>query len=174
MTATVHDSMLTGSKPGAADSWAKTKAALDGQAREWLTARVATCEDTRKGAVKEAIIGARLVCLDDRLAELHALTDLLSKEPGLVEEGARASASLTPIAACGTTGARRVVLPPVDAAMGVEVAALRRKLRDVEARRLAGQAKQARPAARARSCAICATRAWASRSSLARELPTAS
>jgi tetratricopeptide (TPR) repeat protein len=128
--------------PFAAAAWASVGHALDAYGTEWVAARTDACEATRRrGEQSEALLDRRMNCLDGRLEDFAALSDLLAAaDARLVETSVQAVYSLPPIAACGdreTLLAR--VPPPADVSARRRVDQARQGLARVRALRIAGR-----------------------------------
>ena len=147
----VHDALTKSAKPSTGEVWSRTKRLLDEYALAWVKMRTEACQEARHASrqVEDAALGARLVCLDWRLRELRALTDLLSTESNLGHGSIDAATALVPIADCANAAMRDAVRPYEDPAVRARVDAVRTKVAEADARRLAGRAKSARPIAAA-------------------------
>ncbi|HEY1556299.1 MAG TPA: serine/threonine-protein kinase [Kofleriaceae bacterium] len=94
-------------KPFAASSYAGVEHALDDYANGWTAAVTDACRATRiRGEQSEDVLSLREACLDQRLAELAALSRLLGQaDADIVSKGDRVAYGLEPIAACANTAA---------------------------------------------------------------------
>ncbi|HEY8075204.1 MAG TPA: serine/threonine-protein kinase [Labilithrix sp.] len=145
----VHDAMTKSEKPGAEESFVRTKALLDAYASGWNAMRTDACKRSREvsRSTEDAALGARLVCLDWRLRELRSLTDVLAADPSLGPQGAIAASGLTPLTDCNDPSLREIA--PADPMARAKLDAIRGKLAEVDSLRLARKAKAARPLATA-------------------------
>jgi tetratricopeptide (TPR) repeat protein len=103
------------------------------------------CQATRvRGEQSEEVMQLRMECLDHRREELRALTDVLAQaDPQVVQRAVGSATNLSGLDECRNTEAlRSVVRPPAGPAQS-RVAALRTRLADVKAHRVAGQYKEA-------------------------------
>ncbi|HKE17421.1 MAG TPA: tetratricopeptide repeat protein [Kofleriaceae bacterium] len=114
---------------------------LDRYARSWVAMHTESCEATHvRGEQSEATLDLRTQCLDQRLAGMRALVDLLRKADRSVVAGAvQAVAQLEPIDVCADAAALREVKPPPDAAVRARVEALRGRLQIVKALAITGK-----------------------------------
>ncbi|MEJ7597850.1 MAG: serine/threonine-protein kinase [Kofleriaceae bacterium] len=120
---------------------ARTVAAgLDRYAASWSAARVDACEAAQVRREQTASQQAlRTVCLDERLTELRAVSDLLTVADGTTAINAHAMlAALTPIDACADLATLSERLQPIGTAQIANVRALRGQLARVAAAELAG------------------------------------
>ncbi|MHB8872751.1 MAG: tetratricopeptide repeat protein [Myxococcaceae bacterium] len=137
----VHASMVATGLPFAEASWKDLEKGLDLWAGAWAASWTQACEATRvRGGQSEDLLDLRMSCLDERLAEVRALTGLYSRADA---EALRAAPSallrLQPLSACAEEKALRSPLrPPADPATAARVEALRAELAEVVAVRAAG------------------------------------
>ncbi len=92
-----------GTKLGYADdTWQRVRTRLDAYASSWASATEAACLATRvKGEQSEAMLDLRTSCLDERLDELHALSDVFVGADGkTVERAVQAATSLASLDPC--------------------------------------------------------------------------
>jgi tetratricopeptide (TPR) repeat protein len=69
----------------ALDTWTRITGPLDAYATAWQVSTERACEATRvRGEQSEAMLETRAACLDDRLDELRALSDVLARADGQV------------------------------------------------------------------------------------------
>ena len=94
-------------RPFAASSYAGLERALDHYAGEWSAAVTEACAATRvRGEQNEQVMSLREACLDQRLAEVRALTGLLaSADADLVEKGDKVAYGLEPLEPCANVTA---------------------------------------------------------------------
>ena len=83
-------------------AWTQVERVLDGYAKRWTVASEAACVATRvRGEQSEQMLELRAGCLEDRLAELRALTDVLaSADVEVVKTSVKAARALSSIDAC--------------------------------------------------------------------------
>ena len=108
--AAIESAFLATGKPFAAAAWKRVRRTLDAYTAEWVTTRTTACEATRvRGEQSEEVLARRMRCLDGRLAEVAALTQLFARaDAGTVELAARAAEALPPLAGLlGPGGAGR-------------------------------------------------------------------
>jgi tRNA A-37 threonylcarbamoyl transferase component Bud32/tetratricopeptide (TPR) repeat protein len=86
----------------AVDNFAKVKRTLDAYASSWATTAEDACMATRvRGEQSEAMLDLQTACLDERLDELRALTDLLSTaDAKVVARAPQAARGLSPLELC--------------------------------------------------------------------------
>jgi eukaryotic-like serine/threonine-protein kinase len=137
--------------PYADDAWRVVQNAGDAYAAAWTAARSDACEATRvRGEQSDAMFTLRTECLDRRLGELRAASDLLARaDRDVVEHAAAAVSRLPPIASCNDTAELVAsVRPPEDPEVKKRVVAMRQELDRVRALEAAGKYKDALPDAR--------------------------
>ncbi|MDB4958911.1 MAG: serine/threonine kinase family protein [Myxococcales bacterium] len=103
--------------PFEATAFAGLERALDGYTGEWTSTVVESCEATRvRGEQTEEVLTLRQACLDQRLDELRALTQLLATADGdLVEKGDKIASGLEPLKRCSNiTALRAPGMPPTE------------------------------------------------------------
>ena len=95
--------------PFAEDVWRATATTLDVYGRDWAREYTETCQATRvRGEQSEAVLDLRMQCLDRRLIELRALTDLLARaDARVVERAAQATHDLEPLSMCSVASVDR-------------------------------------------------------------------
>jgi tetratricopeptide (TPR) repeat protein len=134
-------------RPYAADTFARASAALDGYAQRWIAMRTEACEATAvRHEQSAALLDRRMQCLDRRLTELGALTQLFrgAGDPIVVDRAVPAVLGLSSLASCADAdGLLAQVPPPADPAARAEVAALRTELARSVALTRAGKPKDA-------------------------------
>jgi tetratricopeptide (TPR) repeat protein len=98
----------------AAASFESVSRVLDRYAHEWTETSVESCKATRvHGDQTEADMSLRSDCLDGRLAELRALTQLFAKaDTELVDKAAKAASGLDPISTCSNLPVLRTPAAP--------------------------------------------------------------
>jgi tetratricopeptide (TPR) repeat protein len=84
------------------DTWTRITGPLDSYAKSWQATTQQACEATRvRGEQSEAMLAARVACLDDRLDELRALSDVLAGADGkIVANAVQAVHGLSSLAPC--------------------------------------------------------------------------
>jgi tetratricopeptide (TPR) repeat protein len=113
----VEQAFLGTQRPFAASAWAQVRRSLDAYTQAWVTTRTATCEATRvRGEQPEEVMGRRMRCLDGRLAEVTALTQVLAQaDADVVGRALRAVESLPSLAGCSDAAALAGREEPSDA-----------------------------------------------------------
>jgi tetratricopeptide (TPR) repeat protein/tRNA A-37 threonylcarbamoyl transferase component Bud32 len=154
----VRQAFLTLAQVGAEQAFAATARGLDEYGETWRQAHAETCEATHVRREQSAeMLDLRMACLDERLSQLRALTELLVHADGtLVRRAAAASRSLESTGTCAAqlllrAGARL----PENAGDRARYAALETQLAAVKALDYSGRfadevaaASEAREAAR--------------------------
>jgi tetratricopeptide (TPR) repeat protein len=104
----------------AADSWSKVERMLDSYVSSWATAAEHACVATSINAEQsEAMLELQMACLDDRLAEVRALSDVLATADGsVVGKAVQAARNLSPLEPCSDPDRLSAMthLPPEPAA----------------------------------------------------------
>jgi tetratricopeptide (TPR) repeat protein len=133
----VEAAFLGTGRPFATAAWAQVRRSLDAYTSAWVTTRTATCEATRvRGEQPEEVLAGRMRCLDGRLAEMSALTQVLAQaDTDVVGRALRAVEALPPPAGC--TGASALSVGG-----GTQADALRAELVRARARAAAGRYKE--------------------------------
>lgn len=148
----VRRAFLATRVPFAASAWKGAEPLLDSYFRGWAGMRREACEATRvRGEQSEDLLDRRMLCLDQRLRDAGALTDLFRHaDAEVVEKAVSAVSALPAVAGCGDLEALRSRLPlPADPAVRREVEAAGRELARVRALRAAGKYQQGLEVARA-------------------------
>ncbi|HEX8702001.1 MAG TPA: tetratricopeptide repeat protein [Myxococcaceae bacterium] len=103
----VEQAFLGTQRPFAASAWAQVRRSLDAYTSAWVTTHTATCEATRvRGDQSDEVLGQRMRCLDGRLAEVTALTQVLAQaDADVVGRALRAVESLPSLASCSDAAA---------------------------------------------------------------------
>jgi tetratricopeptide (TPR) repeat protein len=121
-------------------AYAAVERAVDAYAVQWTQTATESCRATRiRGDQSEAVLAIRQACLDERLAELGALTKVLADaDAALVEKGDKAVWQLEPVAECSNVAAllTPAAVPP---ALQPKVSELRRELAEAKAQVIAGR-----------------------------------
>jgi hypothetical protein len=108
-------------------AWAEVERVLDDYASRASLAREAACVATRvRGEQSSSMLELRTACLDDRLAELRALTDVLAAaDADVVKTAAKAAHALSPLEPCANVDRlSAAVRLPDDPAARAEIRAL--------------------------------------------------
>jgi tetratricopeptide (TPR) repeat protein/tRNA A-37 threonylcarbamoyl transferase component Bud32 len=108
----------------------------------WAAMSEESCERTNvRGDQSASLLDLRTKCLDRNLAAATALVDVLAqaKTPSVVEGAVTAVAGLPPIAACADVDALTAIVPPADARIAKQIAALDEQLAKAAALQLTGQ-----------------------------------
>ena len=148
----------------AGDAWADARPKVDAYADAWLDAREAACEAALDG---EPFSPAKLACLEQRKDALAAgLAVLAEASPTTTQRAYDVIAGLPPIEACFEDDALRMAPSPASDDEADDVDAIRSKVAEAEALRLAGKYDEAKPVAeaaveRAEKVAFVAVRAEA-------------
>nr|WP_305071233.1 tetratricopeptide repeat protein [Myxococcus sp. RHSTA-1-4] len=156
----IQSAFLATGKPFANAAWRRVRRTLDAYTAAWVTTRTTACEATRvRGEQPEDILARRMHCLDGRLAEVAALTQLFARaDAGTVELAARAAEALPPVERCSDLTALSAREPlPVDAAARARAESLRHTL--VRARALKAAGKYAEAVALLEPAALAAKEA---------------
>lgn len=145
----IHAALLRSGNDAAEDVWSRVRSMLDAYATSWAQMRTLACRESRHSSrtVADAALGAKLMCLDWRLRELRGLTDVLATDSKDVHQSVDAAMGLVPVADCANPAMRDAVKPYEDPAIRSRVDAMRSKLAEVDAQRLAGRPKIAKPLA---------------------------
>ncbi len=146
----IEQDMLATDSPFAADTWARLAPRLDDYADRWTRARTETCEATHvRHEQPEALMDARIRCLDGRLRSFRALVDTLADaDATVVERAVSATTELPSIEQCDDEDyVQALDPPPDDPALAADVLAVEEQLARVRALARAGKAPQALPEA---------------------------
>ena len=149
---TLQSAMLATEVAYAADTWARVEPQLHDYAQRWETAHTEACEATLvRHEQPEALMDARMRCLEQRRLGLRALVQTLGQaDADVVEQAVSATSELPRIDQCAD---EEYVLaqapPPDDPAVAAEVLDLEQQLADGRALSLAGKATEALPLAHA-------------------------
>jgi tetratricopeptide (TPR) repeat protein len=142
--AEVERAMLASEASYATDTWARVAPELDGYAARWQAAHADACEATHvRHEQPEALMDARMRCLEDRRRDLRALVRTLeAADAEVVERAVAAVGALPAIEPCADPAyVRAQALPPADPRRAAEVEALDEELARIKALAGAGQAK---------------------------------
>lgn len=123
----IRAALLASGKPWASTAWRDVEARLDGYARHWVELRRQACE-ARAGENDEAL-GQHLVCLSRCLADLQAVSKLLSRaDPELAEKAVATASALPPLEACASTSGGRPARTPAQEETLTQLAAIKASL----------------------------------------------
>ena len=124
---------------------------LDAYAARWTAMRVETCEATElRREQSPELLDRRMACLNDRMTEMRAVTDVLaSPTPKVVERAVQAAESLVPVDDCAAAAVLASVRPSRATRRGPEADAVRKQIADARALEAGGRFTDG--AARARS-----------------------
>ncbi len=123
---------------------------LDDYAARWAALYADACEATHvRGEQSAEVLDLRMACLNERLTDLRALTDVfLTADPKVVENAVSGAGRLPRLDRCADLGLLRAVVPPPDEAARARVEALRAQLAQLSAAWRAGRCGQTDGAAR--------------------------
>ncbi|OJT20912.1 hypothetical protein BO221_28870 [Archangium sp. Cb G35] len=110
---------LATGRPFALEAWNSARRTLDAYTTAWATLHTSVCEATRvRGEQPEELLGRRMRCLDQRLAEVAALTRLFAQaDHRVVQYAPRTAEQLSPLAGCSDLAVLEAAGPvPEDAA----------------------------------------------------------
>jgi len=109
----VRQAFLATGKPYAEASWRGMVSAIDAHVAAWLKMRRDACEATWvRGEQSQALLDARMGCLDRRLQELRALVEVLrTADASVVERAARMGGTLGDLAICADPQALQTPTP---------------------------------------------------------------
>ncbi|MHB8874913.1 MAG: tetratricopeptide repeat protein [Myxococcaceae bacterium] len=129
-------------KAYAEDAFRGVDEAMGRWTRSWSSMRLEACEATRvRGEQSEELLYLRMVCLERKLAQARALSQLLTQAgPEVVENAVKAANALDSVAACAAgEGLSSAQQPPANPATAAKVEVLRERLAEVKALYDAGQ-----------------------------------
>ncbi|HNK44620.1 MAG TPA: serine/threonine-protein kinase [Pseudomonadota bacterium] len=131
----LEQALLSSKQSYAQDVWQRVEQTLDRYASDWSAMRTEACLLTLRGQQTQQILDLRMRCLDDRLAELRALTAILQKaDPTVLQEAASATHELSPISGCANIEALSAPIPlPDNPVTRKRVDALRQEMAEVRA-----------------------------------------
>ncbi|HVZ86794.1 MAG TPA: serine/threonine-protein kinase [Polyangia bacterium] len=124
--AVAHAFDASGNK-NAASVLASVSSSIDDYVARWEAMYRETCEATQvRGEQSAEVLDLRMSCLDERLADVRALADVLGSADARVVESARSAASALPtLERCADVPMLRAVIkPPDDPVKRAEVASL--------------------------------------------------
>ncbi len=154
----VHAGFLATRLPFAEGVWQGVERGIDHYARDWTEARRRACEATRRrGEQSEDLLDRKMFCLDQRLREVGALTDLFTRaDAKVVERAVDAVNALPDLSACQAGALLERAPPPRDPASRRRVEALQSELAGAEALQRAGKYRDALARAEALKGAVMA------------------
>jgi len=120
----------------AATSARRVREIFDGYAQGWLAMRIDACRATRvRGDQSEALLDARVRCLDRRRDELAALATALADHPTpeSVDRAVSAALGLSSIESCASSAVASDAAAPPAPSIALQVAAIDRELAQVRA-----------------------------------------
>jgi eukaryotic-like serine/threonine-protein kinase len=144
--ARIHAAFLQTGRSYAADVFATTSRALTDYAQRWASMYRGTCEATQlRHEQSGEVLDLRMSCLQERLVELGALTNVFASATGeVVQNAVNASSALASLDRCADVPLlRALVRPPEDPATRLRVADLRRRLANLKALLDAGRWNEA-------------------------------
>ncbi len=148
----VKAKFVASGRPYAGDTFDRVKTVLDGYSRQWVAMRTEACEATHLlGEQSQLLLDRRMGCLDRRLGELKALSDLFAAQADakVVDRAVPAAFGLISLKACADADALlAAVPPPEDPVLRAQVESLRVRLAEVSALGIAGKYKQGLPLAK--------------------------
>jgi len=130
----------------AAQVFANTATLIDQYISRWTRMYGETCEATQvRGDQSSEVLDLRMECLDERLSNVKALTEVLTgADKAIVENAATAAGALPTLERCADVSMLRAVIrPPDDAGKRAEVARLRENVAKVSVLAAAGRCDQA-------------------------------
>jgi tetratricopeptide (TPR) repeat protein/tRNA A-37 threonylcarbamoyl transferase component Bud32 len=138
----IRRAFLATGQPSAADQFAGVARTLDMFADAWSQSHRSTCEATRlRGEQSEEMLDLRMACLDEKLSQARALTELFTHaDASMVVRAPTAASSLEPPSACSAQMLlrARAHLPETPAARA-RAAAIETKLAGAKASEYAGR-----------------------------------
>jgi tetratricopeptide (TPR) repeat protein len=138
----IHASFLRTGKSYAADVYESVTRALTGYAQSWSRMYQETCEATHiRHEQSEEVLDLRMACLQERLNEFHALSDVFADATGeVVENAVSATNALATLDRCSDVPTLRAVIrPPDDSRAVARVAEMRKRLAATKAQFDAGR-----------------------------------
>jgi tetratricopeptide (TPR) repeat protein/predicted Ser/Thr protein kinase len=142
----IHAAFLATGRPFAETVWRSVERELDGYLGDWVESRRRACEATRvRGDQSEELLDRKTSCLDQRLGEAGALTDLLTRaDARIVEKAHDAARALGDLSACSRNGILLEKAPlPRDPALRARIAAAQTGLAGAKALHRAGKYRDA-------------------------------
>ncbi|HVV15569.1 MAG TPA: protein kinase [Polyangia bacterium] len=146
----IHRAFVATGASYAEAAFASASRYLDEYANRWAAVYADACEATHvRGEQSPDVLDLRMACLNERLTDLRALTDVFTTADAKVVENAVTSAgSLARLDRCADVPLLRAVIkPPADDATRARVEALRSQLAHLKAIWRAGRCADAEPLA---------------------------
>ena len=143
---TVKSAFIAIGKPYVQGTWKRVVRIFDNYLDDWKLMRSDICEARHiHGTESEDLFDRRMSCLKKRKQELKALTKVFSNaDRGVVEKAVNAGSSLIGIKICADESAlRSPYLPPKTAGAKEEVAAIRKRLVEIDALKKTGKYQKA-------------------------------
>ncbi|WP_051256151.1 tetratricopeptide repeat protein [Cystobacter fuscus] len=147
----IEKAFLATQRSYAHDTWQRVYDALDTYTIAWRNMHQSTCEATRlRGEQSEAVLSLRMACLDNRLQDVAALTEVFTEaDATVVEKAISATSALRGLEGCADVEALMAdVPPPEDQATRQSVDTARAQLARVKALTEAGKFKHAQKLAK--------------------------
>jgi tetratricopeptide (TPR) repeat protein len=144
--ARIQGAFAASGTPFADDAWRNVHASLDAYTARWVAARTDACVSARvRGVQSDQVFTLRTRCLDERMGQVRALTDLLATaDKDVTEHAVQAVSALPLVDACNDTAALTArVPPPPDPGTVQKVDEVREKMARARALGEAGRAKEA-------------------------------
>jgi tetratricopeptide (TPR) repeat protein len=138
----VHSAFTAVNEPYAEDAYQHVERALDAYATGWAAMQTESCRATRiRGEQSAELLDLRTACLDRRLDELRAETELFVRaDAKVVLHAVQAAGALTGLEECANVVSLRTPLPPpTDPATRTKIAEVRRRLAEAKALLEAGK-----------------------------------
>jgi tetratricopeptide (TPR) repeat protein len=137
----VRKSFLATGKPYAQDAIRGVTQLLNDYAAKWAGLYRDACEATHvRGEQSEEVLDLRMGCLNERLSNLRALTDVFATATDeVVEHGVEAAHALTSLDGCSDIKQLKSLIQPPDPGAKARVEALRRELGQIKAVHDAGR-----------------------------------
>ncbi|WP_224372801.1 tetratricopeptide repeat protein [Hyalangium versicolor] len=142
----VENGLIATGSAQASEVTTRVKRMLDAYTRGWVEASTEACRATRiRGEQTEALLGLRVLCLERRLKDVKAVTDILaSADSALVLKAADTVSLLPSLQACADVTTLSQVEPPPDSPQArQEIERISGQLSQVKALTDAGRYKQA-------------------------------
>ncbi len=137
-----RSAFLAVDEPYAEDAFRRVEQALDGYATGWVAMQTESCRATRiRGEQSAELFDLRSACLDKRLDELRAETELFAHaDAKVVMNSVQAAAALGTLDECANVVSLRAPAPPpTDPAVREKIAVVRRRLAEAKALLEAGK-----------------------------------
>ena len=136
----VRDAFVATKSANADDTYARVASTLDDYARGWVAMHTEACEATRvRGEQSAELLDLRVECLNERLEELRAQVDVLSRaDASTVSKAVQAVRALPRFDACADAAALRAPVRPPNADARVRVEGVRVEIAQAKALQRAG------------------------------------